>query len=161
MNDKKEVFSVRDKIQNERNEYRSKMKKLREELRQYKSEIHCSKCRYCMTETWFGKLVCAKPRKNRKLCANLHDIPDIWAKDIYSKALSCPLYEEDGKSKRDFFDLPEDVRIYWENLHSNWLASAKIEVDENKMNFFRNENLRMKKHIEKNAKPKEIEGVGE
>ena len=82
MNDKQEVLSVRDKIQKERNEYHAKMQELRDELRQYKSEIHCSKCKYCMTEAWFDRLVCAKPRKNRKICRGMDEIPSIWASDI-------------------------------------------------------------------------------
>ena len=149
MDDKQEVISVRNKIQKERNEYRSKMQALRDELRQYKSEIHCSKCRYCMTEAWFDRLVCAKPRKNRKICRNMDEIPSIWASDIYAKALACPLYEEDGKQKRDFLDLPEDVRSYWEELHINYLNQIGVPVNENNMNYFRTENRRMKLYIEK------------
>lgn len=147
MNDKKEVISVRDKMQKERNEYHEKMQALREELRQYKSEIHCSKCKYCMTEAWFGRLVCAKPRKNRKICRDMYEIPSIWASDIYAKALACPLYEEDGKEKRDFLDLPGDVRLYWEELHINYLNRIGVPVNENNMNEFRTENKNMKLYL--------------
>ena len=147
MNDKQEVLSVRDKIQKERNEYHAKMQALRDELRQYKSEIHCSKCKYCMTEAWFDRLVCAKPRKNRKICRGMDEIPSIWASDIYAKALACPLYEEDGKEKRDFLDLPEDVRKYWEELHINYLNKIGVKVHEDRMNNFRTENRQMKLYL--------------
>ena len=142
------VQELQKKIQDEKKKYFEEAKRLYAELREEKKKIHCSKCKYCITDGWHGDLVCAKPKKNRKKCFSYDELGTrIYAKNIFEKALRCENYSIDGKDGRSFEELETEIKDFWIEAHKKSLIEWRGEYDAKDIEFFLNHNKRMIEHI--------------
>ena len=141
------VQELQKKIQDEKKKYFEEAKRLYAELREEKKKIHCSKCKYCITNDWRGHLVCAKPKKNRKKCFSYDELgTEIYAKNIFEKALRCENYSPDGKEDRGFEELETEIKEFWIEAHKKSIIEWRGEYTEKDIKVFLNHNKRMIEH---------------
>ncbi len=105
---------------------------------------------------------CARPKKNRRICSDVTEVgAEIWTDDVFTKALNCPFYEEDGTEKRDYADLDEETRLFWKSLHeeyyNRYLSDCKTTEEEFYEWSFIGRNKEMKEYLEKRADESNIE----
>lgn len=132
--------------------YYAEAKRLYAELRELKKEVHCSECKYCITDSWHGKLVCAKPKKNRKKCFGYEEIGvKIYAKNIHEKVYRCENYSPDGKDGRGLNDLEGDIKTFWIEAHKKSLEEWRGKYTDDDILYFLSRNQAMKKYCAKHS----------